>query len=69
MTLPEWLTPEAVWFGGIAVVVIFVLACAGYGSPWRKGGVFPSDEAKLRARRRANAIAERKDSAKRRLNK
>jgi hypothetical protein len=59
---------EVLWFGGISLVVIFVLVCVGYGSPWRSGGLFPSEEAKRRARQKADAIAERRNSAKRRLN-
>jgi hypothetical protein len=51
---------EMLWYGGIAVVVVFVLICVGYGTPWRKGGVFPSAEQKSKAR----AIADRKNSSK-----
>ena len=45
---------QAVWFGGIAVVVIFVLGLAAWGGRWRRRG--------------ANAIAGRNNSAKGRLN-
>lgn len=66
MSHEAWM--QTLWFGGIAVVVIFVLVLVAYGLPWRRGGVFPTTEKdRERAKRKANAIAERKESSKRRL--
>lgn len=44
---------QTVWFGGIAVVVIFVLVLAAWGRTWRRRG--------------AGAIAGRTNSATKRL--
>lgn len=44
---------QVAWFGLLAVVAIFVVGLAAYGSSWRRGG--------------AGAIAGRRNSARRRL--